>query len=296
MRKVTFVCVFASFALLATAMRAQDPAAAAAAMKAQQWEKAASEYQKITAANPQDGLAWYQLGMALYSQNKFAEAALAFQHASGLKVRPVFSTYNTAASLARAGKTQDALAWLEKLGPMGYGGTAQVEGDPDFASLKDAPRYHALLATLKKNAAPCEASQESAQFDFWVGEWDVQTPQGQHAGNSSVQKILGSCVVLENWSGGGLDGKSLNIYNSNLKKWQQYWADSSGRATLYTGEIVNGEMRYLAEAGPQNGPQTSRKMTFSRLGPDKVRQLGELSTDGGKTWTVSYDLIYVRKK
>jgi hypothetical protein len=45
----------------------------------------------------------------------------------------------------------------------------------------------------------------------------------------------------------------------------------------------------------KNGPQ-ARKMTFSKLGPDKVRQLGEMSTDGGKTWTVAYDLIYVRKQ
>jgi hypothetical protein len=27
-----------------------------------------------------------------------------------------------------------------------------------------------------------------------------------------------------------------------------------------------------------------------------VRQLGHLSTDGGKTWSVSFDLTYIRKK
>jgi tetratricopeptide (TPR) repeat protein len=292
MRRLIVACFIALFA---GAAAAQDPAAAEAALKAQQYEKAAAEYQKITAANSQDGLAWYQLGMALYSQDKFAEAASAFQHASDLKFRPVLSAYNTAASLARAGKGQEALAWLEKLAATGYGGAAQIEGDPDFASLKAAPRYQAVVAALKKNATPCDGSPDNAEFDFWIGEWDVQTPQGQHAGNSSIQKILGNCVVLENWSGGGLDGKSFNIYNRGLKKWQQYWVDTSGRVTVYTGELVDGEMRYLAEAGLQNGPQ-ARKMTFSKLGPDKVRQLGEMSTDGGKTWTVAYDLIYVRKK
>ncbi|HEX7288510.1 MAG TPA: hypothetical protein VF532_20165 [Candidatus Angelobacter sp.] len=293
MRRLMWACLLALF--MATAV-AQDHAAAEAALKAQQYEKAAAEYQMITAANPQDGLAWYQLGMAFCSLNKFGEAAGAFQHSSDLKFRSVLSAYNSAASLARAGKGQDALAWLEKLAATGYGGAAQVEGDPDFVSLKDAPRYQAVVAALKKNAAPCDTSQESAQFNFWLGEWDVQTPQGQHAGNSSIQKILGSCVVLENWSGGGLDGKSFNIYNRSLKKWQQYWVDTSGRVTVYTGELVDGEMHYLAEAGTQNGMQISRKMTFSKLGSDKVRQLGEMSTDGGKTWTVAYDLIYVRKK
>ena len=36
-------------------------------------------------------------------------------------------------------------------------------------------------------------------------------------------------------------------------------------------------------------------MTFFNQSPNQVRQLGHVSTDGGKTWTVSFDLTYVRK-
>jgi hypothetical protein len=36
-------------------------------------------------------------------------------------------------------------------------------------------------------------------------------------------------------------------------------------------------------------------MTFFNQGKDQVRQLGEQSTDGGQTWTVSYDLTYRRR-
>jgi hypothetical protein len=282
--------------VVAGAACAQNHSAAESAMKAQQWEKAAGEYQKITAANPQDGAAWYQMGMAFYSQNKFTEAASAFEHAAELKFTLAISDYNAAASLARAGKKDEALAWLEKLPATGYAGVSQVQQDADFAAIRPEPRYQAVLAALKKNAAPCQDSPESAQFDFWIGEWDVQTPQGKHAGNSSIQKILGSCVILENWSGGGLDGKSFNIYNRNLNQWQQYWVDSSGRVTIYTGTLVGGEMHYIAEAGPQNGSQVARRMTFSKLEPGKVRQLGEVSNDGGKTWSTAYDLIYVKKQ
>jgi hypothetical protein len=39
-----------------------------------------------------------------------------------------------------------------------------------------------------------------------------------------------------------------------------------------------------------------RKLTFTRIDENRVRQLGENSSDGGKTWTVAYDLLYVRKK
>jgi len=273
---------------------AQNPDAANAAFQAHEWDKAATEYQKITSADPRNGEAWYQLGLSMYSMNKFQEAAAAFQHSAELKFRPVFSTYNTAAALARSRRTDDALAWLEKLPGMGYRNVQQVEQDQDFTSLKESRRFEGVLVAIRKNATPCQDAELNRGFDFWVGEWDVQTAQGQHAGNSSVQKILGGCVILENWAGQGSQGKSFNAYNQALKKWQQYWVDDSGTTTLYTGEIVGDQMRYLADAGQQNGQQ-ARRMTFTRLADGKVRQLGETSSDGGKTWIVSYDLIYVRK-
>jgi tetratricopeptide (TPR) repeat protein len=273
---------------------AQNPDAASAAFQAHNWTKAAAEYQKIASADPQNGEAWYQLGFSLYSMDRFPEAADAFRHAAELKFRPVFSTYNSAASLARSGQTDNALAWLEKLPGMGYRNVQQIEQDQDFTLLKESRRFQGVLVALRRNAAPCEETELNRQFDFWVGEWDVQTVRGQHAGSSSVQKILGGCVILENWTGLGSQGKSFNAYNQGLKKWQQYWVDDSGTTTLYTGEIVGNQMSYIADAGSQNGQQ-ARKMTFTRLPDGKVRQLGETSTDGGKTWTVAYDLIYVPK-
>lgn len=288
-----FPAFFIFFCCFVTAF-AQSPDTAKAAFQAHNWDKAAVEYGKITKADPTNGEAWYQLGMSLYSMDKFQEAAGAFQHAAELKFHPVFSTYNSAAALARAGQSDDALAWLEKLPGMGYRNVQQVEQDQDFTVLKESRRFQGVLMALKKNAAPCQDAELNREFDFWVGEWDVQTAQGQHAGSSSVQKILGGCVILENWAGLGSQGKSFNAYNQALKKWQQYWVDDSGITTLYTGEVVGNQMRYLADAGSQNGQQ-ARRMTFTKLDDGRVRQLGETSSDGGKTWTVAYDLFYVRK-
>ena len=39
-----------------------------------------------------------------------------------------------------------------------------------------------------------------------------------------------------------------------------------------------------------------RRLTFTKLTNDKVRQFGEKSDDEGKTWVVEYDLEYRRKK
>ena len=292
MNRFPTLCIF--FFCFVTAF-AQNPDAASAAFQAHEWDKAATEYQKITTADPKNGEAWYQLGVSQYSMNKFQEAAAAFQHSADLKFRPVFSTYNTAAALARAEQTDGALAWLEKLPGMGYRNVQQVEQDQDFSSIRKLPRFQGVLVALQQNAAPCQGAELNRQFDFWVGEWDVQTPQGQHAGSSTVQNILGGCVILENWTGLGSQGKSFNAYNQALKKWQQFWVDDTGTTTLYTGEVIGNQMRYVADAGLQNGQQ-ARRMTFTKLDDGRVRQLGETSSDGGKTWTVAYDLFYVRKK
>jgi len=39
-----------------------------------------------------------------------------------------------------------------------------------------------------------------------------------------------------------------------------------------------------------------RHLQFFKLGPDKVRQFSQQSTDGGKTWTPEYDFTCIRKK
>ena len=74
-------------------------------------------------------------------------------------------------------------------------------------------------------ANPC-AAPEFAQFDFWVGYWDVYGPKGQQVANSLIEKVYG-CGVRENWKPlQGAGGGSLNIYVPETKKWEQFWIDS----------------------------------------------------------------------
>jgi len=128
----------------------------------------------------------------------------------------------------------------------------------------------------------------------------VSTTQGSiPSGNSKIELILGDCVVLENWKSlnSSYSGKSYNIYNSSLKRWEQYWVDNVGGNIFFHGELKDGVMDYWTDEIPQpSGPALRRHLQFSQLGPDKVRQFSQGSTDGGKTWNVEYDFTYVRKK
>ena len=54
-------------------------------------------------------------------------------------------------------------------------------------------------------------------------------------------------------------------------------------------------MRIEGENTTPQGAKARQRMTFSKLENGKVRQLWETSTDGGKTWSISFDGTYVKK-
>jgi hypothetical protein len=59
-----------------------------------------------------------------------------------------------------------------------------------------------------------------------VGEWDMVTADGANpAGSSRIELILGDCVIQGNWTSAGnlgYEGKSYNVYNPNLHRWEQF--------------------------------------------------------------------------
>jgi hypothetical protein len=133
-------------------------------------------------------------------------------------------------------------------------------------------------------------------MDFWIGDWAVETAQGKPAGQSRIELILDGCIVLENWTGqNGYTGKSFNLYHRDSKSWEQLWVDNQGQLTRYVGEAKGGDIFYRTES-VEDGKKILRRMTFFQKGPDRVRQLGESSADGGATWKVEYDLFYKRKE
>lgn len=143
---------------------------------------------------------------------------------------------------------------------------------------------------------PCRDSQAHRQLDFWVGEWEVQGPKGKTAGTSSVQLILGDCVIFENWTGaGGYTGKSFNLYDTVTRKWKQFWVDDRGGMLEFTGEFKDGAMRYTGQSVAQDGKPVMDRLTFFPLDGGRVRQLWEQSPDQGKTWTTVFDGTYIKK-
>lgn len=147
-----------------------------------------------------------------------------------------------------------------------------------------------------QSQSPCKDSPEYRQLDFWIGEWEVRNPKGDKVGESSIQLIVGDCVILENYSSvGGYTGKSLNIYNGTLKKWQQFWVDNQGGVLEFVGEYEGGKLTYRSESQGKDGERITHRMTFFDLPGKNVRQRWEQSMNGGKEWKTVFDGTYTRK-
>lgn len=269
---------------------------AEALFQAKKWEEAAQAFRRVTTTDPKNARAWSRLGAALHSAQRYQEAAAAWTRAAELGKDPI-AMYNLACSLARSNKRKEAIGWLERSLDAGFPAAAGMASDPDLAGLKGEEGFEALLRKAEKLAKPCQFAPERRQFDFWVGEWDVFNPAGQKAGTNSVQSVEQGCVILENWTGSlGGSGKSMNFYDPGTKRWRQVWVDSRGGVSEFSGEFKDGAMRFSGQTRRPDGTIVERRLTFFHVGPDEVRQLSELSEDGGASWKVGYDFTYRRRK
>ncbi len=274
---------------------------ASAAYDAKDWKKSAALYEKLTQAHPEVPRAWFRLGTSLLELGQPDRAIEVYNRALTAGAPALYTEYSLAAAYAQKKQNEQAFEHLHKAVQAGYNKPDQLASDPYLAALRPDPRFAELIEKTNHNLTPCAYTAQNRQFDFWVGNWDVETSQGGiPAGQSHIEKALGDCVILENWQSDGnpYSGKSYNIYNTALQRWEQFWVDNvGGNIFFYGGLSKDGVMDYYTDELPQpDGTKLKRHLQFFSLGPDKVRQFSQGSTDGGKTWTVEYDFTYIRKK
>ena len=202
---------------------------------------------------------------------------------------------------AKAGRIDQAIASLEKITPPAPAELNQLRTSDDFKALRDNAKFQAVVAKL----TPCSGPRYK-EFDFWLGDWEVRNSAGQLLGHNRISKKHGGCVVLEEWeSAGGGSGSSFNVYDQNTGQWHQFWVDASGTNWLSSdkegnpvtlrGGIRDGVM--VLSSHPDSLPSIGlTRATWRPLPDGGVRQTFESSTDGGKSWTVSFDGYYKKTK
>jgi hypothetical protein len=154
-----------------------------------------------------------------------------------------------------------------------------------------------LLGIASVQAAeqsPCGAP-EHRQFDFWLGEWNVHTPDGKLAGVNSIKSEYGGCVLHERYSTPrGYRGESLNIYDPGRKVWHQSWVDTDGALLLLEGGMRGASMVLEGQSVGTKGEVTRHRISWTPNADGTVRQHWE-SSDSKGAWTTAFDGTYKRK-
>ena len=141
------------------------------------------------------------------------------------------------------------------------------------------------------------SSNEYNQFDFWLGKWTSYSIEGKEQGKNHLIKMMGNCLIQENWSSGGgnFKGTSYSFYDQQSKKWNQTWVDSSGGTLDLSGGFVNGSMQLAGDHLDEKGIIVTDRITWTPLEDGRVRQYWQTSSDHGLTWSEVFDGYYQKE-
>lgn len=121
-----------------------------AAFQAGRYADAAAAYERALAADPEAGQGegggeeWFRYGYALHVSGELQRALAAHERATAFpRVAPI-AAYNLACAHALLGHPDEAFAALDRAVGYGFKALAQLDGDPDLASLRADPRWAGL--------------------------------------------------------------------------------------------------------------------------------------------------------
>lgn len=141
------------------------------------------------------------------------------------------------------------------------------------------------------------------EFDFWVGEWDVNLRiqqadkqwQDQIKSKAKIYAINEGRAILELWNDqrpDGIKGFSLRYYDFTKGKWILWlnWPgkNRSGLSSL-EGEFRHGRGEFFGGKG-----DTLTRYSFSDISPYYLRWDDAFTRDGGKTWTHNWIMEFTR--
>ena len=154
--------------------------------------------------------------------------------------------------------------------------------------------------------------QEARQFDFWIGEWDVNLRRIQEdntwvdwkKSKAHIHRILNGRAILELWEEQSSDlpqntivGYSLRYYDQQLKKWVLWlnWpgVNQSGSTTL-TGTFRHNRGEFFKSQALNDSTELLSRYTFSDITPNALRWDDTFSKDGGKTWANNWVMEFAR--
>lgn len=267
---------------------------AEAAFQAGEWEAAIEHFEALADAAALDSEGHFKLGYAHWRLGNCNEVLTAYSGARATHGENPRMLGTSAICAARLGRADEALRSLKAALAVGAP-PGVLLGDPSFEKYENDARLAALVQEYDPQLRPCMHDELARQFDFWIGEWDVYS-SGVVAGRNTITMEQNGCLLREEWVTGGGSGTSINFVDRQTGNWRQIWTNNTGGVTHYEGSLIDGAMRFEGTNVGIGGAAGPLRMTFSINDDGSVRQLIEGSTDGGATWTISFDGRYVRRE
>ena len=128
--------------LTAELMRAEEPYLEG------RWAEAEAAYRQFLESNPANAFAWNRLGTSQVQQKKYGDAVANLERAIEIGGGSPVDFYNLACAYALAGNAEKSLDNVERAIGTGLRRRDQYESDPDLASLRELPRFKALMQAL----------------------------------------------------------------------------------------------------------------------------------------------------
>ncbi len=124
----------------------------------------------------------------------------------------------------------------------------------------------------------------------------MTTANGKLAGTNTIKPILGACVLHESWQAeSGYRGESFNTFDATRNVWHQTWVDIGGNLLVLEGRYENDAMVMSDRGLPdKKDTNTINEIKWTKLADGGVSQVWRTSSDGGKTWSTTFDGKYVK--
>ena len=171
------------------------------------------------------------------------------------------------------------------------------------AAMMPAPPAAAQDEPAATKPPTCREAPGFRRLDFWVGRWDVfDAASGKKVGENVIESVLKGCAVLENWTGGdGSEGKSWFYHLPTTGVWKQVWVTemAARRGGVKEKQLVadypGPGVRFRGRIALKDGGSYLDQTTLEPLDDGRVRQVIEISTDGGRNWQTIFDALYQRQ-
>lgn len=283
---------------LATAGAQDLPVAepAQVAFEEGRWDDAIVEYRELLEAYPEDRMSWLRIAQAERELGRY-EAALRSLERAVENSAPEAAVYVERARIFLGlGRTDEALAELETADHLELRARTLLEESPEFDPLRSEPRFERIYRSVRRRVYPCEGIPEAADFDFWVGDWEVRGTDGSLLGRNSITREPGGCVLRESWQGTpGTSGTSMSFYLPSRGQWRHVWVGSGGTHIDMTGGLVDGDMQMEGTIEYLDEDQViAFRATWSVGANGVVRQRMEQFNLAGRSWDLWFDGVYRR--